>query len=155
MARGVSKRFRRSYVLWEEGQPPDCVVEVSSPDSRKKDRTKERELYAKLGVRECFLIDPVYENSHSEGRLQGFRLWGDHSVPMGPGEEAGATALAVAKRCRLFTRATSLGGVESLIEHRGTIEGPASPIPQDLLRLSVGIEHPQDLIADLEQALAG
>ena len=92
VARGVSKRFRRSYVLWEEGQPPDCVVEVSSPDSRKKDRTKKRELYAKLGVKEYFLFDPVYENSHSEGRLQGFRLWGDHSVPMGPGEEAGSEA---------------------------------------------------------------
>jgi len=67
----------------------------------------------------------------------------------------GEAALAVAKRCRLFLRATSLGGVESLIEHRGTIEGPSSPIPQDLLRLSIGIEHPGDLIADLEQALAG
>ncbi len=73
----------------------------------------------------------------------------------GDGPDTGAAALAVAKRCRLFTRATSLGGVESLIEHRGTIEGPTSPIPQDLLRISVGIEHPDDLIADLEQALAG
>jgi cystathionine gamma-synthase len=44
--------------------------------------------------------------------------------------------------------------VESLIEHRGTIEGPSSPIPQDLLRLSIGIEDPDDLIADLEQAIA-
>ena len=75
-------------------------------------------------------------------------------VKAGAGEEAGAAALAAIKRCRLFARATSLGGVESLIEHRGTIEGPASPIPQDLLRISVGIEHPDDLIADLEQALA-
>lgn len=62
-------------------------------------------------------------------------------------------ALAVAKACRVFIRATSLGGVESLIEHRHTIEGPASPIPEDLLRLSIGIETPEDLIADLEQAL--
>jgi cystathionine gamma-synthase len=62
-------------------------------------------------------------------------------------------ALEAAKRCRVFQRATSLGGVESLIEHRATIEGPASPIPEDLLRLSIGIEHPEDLIADLEQAL--
>ena len=64
-------------------------------------------------------------------------------------------ALQVALNCKLFLRATSLGGVESLIEHRATIEGPSSPIPQDLLRLSVGIENPADLIADLEQALAG
>ncbi|MEX2494699.1 MAG: aminotransferase class I/II-fold pyridoxal phosphate-dependent enzyme, partial [Woeseia sp.] len=59
-------------------------------------------------------------------------------------------ALDVAKRCRVFIRATSLGGVESLIEHRYTIEGAASPIPPDLLRLSVGIENVDDLIAELE-----
>jgi cystathionine gamma-synthase len=62
-------------------------------------------------------------------------------------------ALAVASRCEVFIRATSLGGVESLIEHRYSIEGPGSPIPADLLRLSVGIEAVEDLIADLEQAL--
>lgn len=64
-------------------------------------------------------------------------------------------ALAVAGRCNTFIRATSLGGVESLIEHRYSIEGPGSPIPKDLLRLSIGIESADDLIADLEQALAG
>jgi cystathionine gamma-synthase len=64
-------------------------------------------------------------------------------------------ALAVAGRLRLFARATSLGGVESLVEHRASIEGPASPVPADLLRLSVGIESASDLIADLDQALAG
>jgi cystathionine gamma-synthase len=62
-------------------------------------------------------------------------------------------ALAVARACKLFIRATSLGGVESLIEHRYTIEGPESPIPEDLLRLSIGLETPADLIADLERAL--
>jgi cystathionine gamma-synthase len=62
-------------------------------------------------------------------------------------------ALDVIKKCRVFTRATSLGGVESLIEHRYTIEGKNSPIPKDLLRLSVGIESVHDLIADLGQAL--
>ncbi len=66
-----------------------------------------------------------------------------------------AAALAVAKACRVFIRATSLGGVESLIEHRYTTEGPTSPIPEDLLRLSIGLETPDDLIADLEQALSG
>ncbi len=63
------------------------------------------------------------------------------------------SALNVARRCRVFVRATSLGGVESLIEHRYSIEGSRSPIPEDLLRLSIGIEHADDLIADLEQAL--
>ncbi len=63
-------------------------------------------------------------------------------------------ALDVVSRCEVFTRATSLGGVESLIEHRYSIEGEGSPIPRDLLRLSVGIEAVEDLIADLEQALS-
>lgn len=63
-------------------------------------------------------------------------------------------ALAVAARVRLFTRATSLGGVESLIEHRASIEGPGTRTPENLLRLSIGLEHPDDLIADLAQALA-
>jgi cystathionine gamma-synthase len=63
-------------------------------------------------------------------------------------------ALNVIKRCKVFTRATSLGGVESLIEHRYSIEGKSSPIPKDLIRLSVGIEAVEDLIADLERALA-
>ena len=64
-------------------------------------------------------------------------------------------ALRAVSRVRLFTRATSLGGVESLIEHRATSEGPGSRTPQDLIRVSVGLEHPDDLIADLAQALGG
>jgi len=63
-------------------------------------------------------------------------------------------AFAVAARLKLLTRATSLGGVETLIEHRASIEGPHSVTPQNLLRISVGLEHADDLIADLEQALA-
>jgi cystathionine gamma-synthase len=63
------------------------------------------------------------------------------------------TAMQVAAKTRVFTRATSLGGVESLIEHRASIEGPESRTPQNLLRVSVGLEHPEDLIADLAQAL--
>ncbi|MDJ0758944.1 MAG: PLP-dependent aspartate aminotransferase family protein [Woeseiaceae bacterium] len=62
-------------------------------------------------------------------------------------------ALRFVSRCQVFIRATSLGGVESLIEHRYSIEGPDSPIPKNLVRLSVGAEHVDDLIADLEQAL--
>jgi len=63
-------------------------------------------------------------------------------------------ALAVVSGVRLFTRATSLGGPESLIEHRASVEGPGSRTPPGLLRLSVGLEHPDDLIEDLDQALA-
>ena len=62
-------------------------------------------------------------------------------------------ARAVLREVRVFKRATSLGGVESLIEHRRSGEGPSSPVPDDLLRRCAGIEAPGDLIADLEAAL--
>lgn len=63
-------------------------------------------------------------------------------------------AIATAAAVRIWKRATSLGGVESLIEHRASIEGADSPAPPGLLRLSVGLEDPADLLADLEAALA-
>ena len=62
-------------------------------------------------------------------------------------------AMRVAAGVRLFTRATSLGGTESLIEHRASIEGPESRTPQNLLRMSIGLEHVDDLIEDLARAL--
>jgi len=64
-------------------------------------------------------------------------------------------AIATAAKVRLWNRATSLGGVESLMEHRASVEGPDSPCPPDLLRLSVGLEDPEDLFADLDRALRG
>jgi len=72
------------------------------------------------------------------------------SIRVAGGERA---AIATAATVGLWKRATSLGGVESLIEHRASIEGPTSPVPADLLRLSVGIEETDDLINDLAQAL--
>ncbi|CAB0149835.1 Cystathionine gamma-synthase [Pseudidiomarina piscicola] len=72
------------------------------------------------------------------------------SVRLKAGETA---AIGVAARTKLWKRATSLGGVESLIEHRASIEGPATPCPNDLLRLSVGIEDKQELLDDFLQAL--
>jgi cystathionine gamma-synthase len=62
-------------------------------------------------------------------------------------------AIATAARVKLWKRATSLGGVESLIEHRASVEGKGSPCPPDLLRLSVGLEDAEDLFADLDRAL--
>lgn len=73
------------------------------------------------------------------------------SIRVAGGEQA---AIAAAAETALWKRATSLGGVESLIEHRASAEGAGTPAPLDLLRLSVGIENADDLIADLEQALA-
>ncbi|AWB21716.1 PLP-dependent transferase [Methylobacterium currus] len=72
------------------------------------------------------------------------------SIRVAAGE---AAAIRTAARVSLWKRATSLGGVESLIEHRASIEGPSTPCPPDLLRLSVGIEDADDLYADLDQAL--
>jgi len=66
-----------------------------------------------------------------------------------------AEALAVAARLELVTRATSLGGPETLIEHRASVEGAHTRAPESLLRMSVGLEHPDDVIADLAQALEG
>lgn len=65
-----------------------------------------------------------------------------------------AAAVAVASKVKLFVNATSLGGVESLLEHRASMEGPNTTTPDDLIRISIGLEHPDDLIADLTQALA-
>jgi cystathionine gamma-synthase len=63
-------------------------------------------------------------------------------------------AMAVAAKVRVFTRATSFGGTESLVEHRASIEGPGTRTPANLLRLSIGLENADDLIEDLDQALA-
>ncbi|HMG52367.1 MAG TPA: aminotransferase class I/II-fold pyridoxal phosphate-dependent enzyme [Kofleriaceae bacterium] len=73
------------------------------------------------------------------------------SIQVGGGAER---ALAVVKRLQVWVPATSLGGVESLVEHRYSIEGPTTPTPPDLLRLSVGLEHEADLLDDLVAALS-
>ncbi|MFN4147003.1 MAG: trans-sulfuration enzyme family protein [Runella sp.] len=73
------------------------------------------------------------------------------SIQMKEGKDA---ALKVISRVKLFTRATSLGGVESLIEHRATAEGVHSTSPPNLIRFSIGLEHPDDLMADLQQAIS-
>lgn len=76
------------------------------------------------------------------GAMLSFELAGGESAAMG-----------AAARVKLFTRATSLGGVESLIEHRASVEGEGTKTPHNLLRMSVGLEHADDLIDDLAQAL--
>ncbi len=85
----------------------------------------------------------------ARGQMQG-GFGGMLSLRVKGGE---AAAIAAAAKVAVWKRATSLGGVESLIEHRASVEGKASPCPADLLRLSVGLENTQDLIGDLEQAL--
>lgn len=124
---------------------------------------------------------PYRMRAHSEGAMRVAEYLADHpkvaethypGLPTHPGHEIAARqmlsyggmlsiqvaggmedAMDVAARVKLFTRATSLGGVESLVEHRASVEGPTSKTPANLLRVSVGLEHPDDLIADLAQAL--
>ncbi len=89
---------------------------------------------------------------HAVGARQMTAFGGMLSVEVKGGAPA---ALEVVRRVRLFTPATSLGGTESLIEHRASVEGPDSLTPPGLLRLSIGLEHADDLIGDLDQALRG
>lgn len=102
------------------------------------------------GVAETFYpglpSDPGHEVQTRQADGYGAML----SFRAGGGEDH---ARSVLSRVELFVRATSLGGVESLIEHRIMSEGPDSETPRDLMRVSVGLEHPDDLIADLDQAL--
>lgn len=88
---------------------------------------------------------------HEIAARQMLRFGGMLSLQVRGGKER---ALGVAAKAKVFTRATSLGGAESLIEHRASIEGPDTRTPDNLLRLSIGLEHPDDLIEDLAQALA-
>lgn len=91
------------------------------------------------------------EHPGAEIARQQMSCWGGMlSFQTRGGREA---AMAVAARVRLFTRATSLGGPHSLIEHRASIEGRDTKTPQNLLRVSIGLENADDLIADLQQAL--
>jgi cystathionine gamma-synthase len=88
---------------------------------------------------------------HDVARRQMPRFGGMLSMQVRGGR---AEALAVQSRVMLFKRATSLGGPESLIEHRASVEGPTTSTPENLLRLAIGLEHVEDLIADLDQALS-
>ncbi len=89
---------------------------------------------------------PGYEIAASQMQLFGGML----SFQVKGGRDM---AFAVAAKVKIFTRATSLGGVESLIEHRASIEGTGTKTPENLLRMSIGLEHAEDLIEDLAQAL--
>ena len=82
VAFGVAKRQRLSYVVWEEGKPPDFVLEIVSPSSKRRDRVEKPALYAKMGVPEFFLYDPERKRTPV---LSGFELQDGNYVPL-PGE---------------------------------------------------------------------
>jgi cystathionine gamma-synthase len=87
---------------------------------------------------------------HKIAEKQMSQFGGMLSVEVKHGRDA---AIGVTAKTEIFIRATSLGGVESLIEHRASIEGPGTTSPEGLLRLSIGLENSDDLIEDLDQAL--
>jgi cystathionine gamma-synthase len=87
---------------------------------------------------------------HDIAQRQMSMFGGMLSVEVKGGRDA---AIGVTTKTKIFIRATSLGGVESLIEHRASIEGPGTTSPEGLLRLSIGLENADDLIEDLDQAL--
>jgi len=87
---------------------------------------------------------------HAVAKRQMSAFGGMMSIRVKAGQNA---AMKILSQVKVFTRATSLGGVESLIEHRASSEGPGSRTPTDLLRLSIGLEHPDDLLADIKQAI--
>ena len=92
--------------------------------------------------------------SHPGHDIAKIQMFGDFGGMLSICIRGGAEeAIRVATAVKLFIRATSLGGVESLIEHRATVEGEHSTVAKNLLRLSVGIEESQDLIDDMDQAL--
>ncbi len=88
--------------------------------------------------------------AHAVAKRQMALFGGTLSVQVKGGADAAMTAAA---KLRVFTRATSFGGTESLVEHRASIEGPGTTTPDNLLRVSIGLEHPDDLIEDWAQAL--
>lgn len=90
--------------------------------------------------------------AHAIAKRQMSGFGGMLSVQVGANREA---SIAVASRLRLFTQATSLGGTESLVEHRASVEGPGTRAPENLLRVSVGLEHIDDLKQDFDAALEG
>lgn len=82
VVKGVPKKERRTYKLWEEGQPPAVVFEITSRSTRLEDKGAKRELFAMLRVREYFLFDPLSE--YLKPSMQGFRLAGDEYIAMKP-----------------------------------------------------------------------
>ena len=116
---------------------------------------------AAMAIAKHFAADPrisgvLYPGleTHPGHALAAKQMRGGYSGMLSVRVKAGTdAAVRTAAHVKIWKRATSLGGVESLIEHRASIEGAGSPCPPDLLRLSVGLEHVDDLIADLDSAL--
>lgn len=127
---GVAKGQRRNYLLWEEGRPPTVVIEVSSRRTRRQDLHQKRDLYARLGVQEYFLVDP--EGRHLRPALQGFRL-------------AAGTFVAIPQQPGGVLRSDCLGLDLSLIDGRLALRDTTTGLP---------LPRPAQLAAELSRAQA-
>jgi cystathionine gamma-synthase len=107
-------------------------------------------LQAHSGVSHVHYPGLAYHPGHTIARKQMSAFGGMLSFQVAAGE---AAARKVASITKLFTQATSLGSIESLIEHRASVSGESASTPRDLLRLSVGIEDAEDLVEDLDKAI--
>ena len=85
VVKGIPGHRRRIYKLWEEGRPPDVVFELTSRSTRGEDLRTKHDLYARLGVTEYFLFDPLGE--YLQPSFQGHQLGQDHYVPLHPAED--------------------------------------------------------------------
>ena len=133
---------------------PTAVTAVRRALLSVHDKTGVAELARELAARGVTVRYPGLAShpQHAVAARQMRRGFGSMvSIQVGGGVER---AQRVVQRLKLWIPATSLGGVESLVEHRYTVEGPTTPTPPDLLRLSVGLEHEDDLLDDLVAALA-
>jgi single-stranded-DNA-specific exonuclease len=176
VARGELEAFRAAFAAHaaavlapEELVPVQTVDAVASGDELGLDLADELDRLAPFGtanpdvtvlVPAARLTDarPMGEGGHlrftveaggSRARAVAFSRT---ALPEAPGGVLDA-AFAVERKVRLFTCATSFGSTESLLEHRASVEGAATRAPDNLLRLSIGLEHPDDLVEDLAQAL--
>ena len=139
--------------------PFDCYMTVRGIKTlpyRMRGHTQNAEGVARF-LEESVYVEKVYypglesHIGHETARKQMSSFGGMLSFLVKGGS---AEALKIVNAVKIFTQATSLGGVESLIEHRASIEGPDSKTPKNLIRVSVGLENIEDLIEDLEQALS-
>lgn len=138
--------------------PVDCYYMVRSIKTmpyRVRGHVHNAQLLAEYLVKHAAVEQVLYPGlpSHPNHQVAKQQMSGFGGVLSFTVKDGRDGAHRIINKLKLFTRATSLGGVESLIEHRATMEGPDTKTPFNLLRISAGLEHIDDLIADLEQAL--
>jgi cystathionine gamma-synthase len=143
---GVGSPFN-SWLILRGLRSLSCRVERQSANAL----AIARFLEAHAGVEAVHYPGLASHPGHAVARRQMSAFGGMLSFRVRGGRES---ALRAASHVKVFLNATSLGGTESLLEHRASSEGPGSPTPQNLLRVSVGLEHADDLVEDLAQALA-